>query len=386
MPRASVNSLALTAAFLFGCGTEAPAGEPIVRLNAAPESPHFGTVEAANLEPSLVADLERRRPSAEDWRTIFPVYTGSEIPSAESGKPPVAGSYVIDDRSIRFRPRYPLVAGLTYSARLDLGPSPIVASFALPEDETPPSTLVTAVYPTADELPENLLRLYVHFSAAMSRGEAYDRIHVVDAAGAEVTAPFVEIEQELWDPRVRRLTLLFDPGRIKRGLRPHEEVGPPLAAGGTYRLVIDADWRDAKGLPLKEGFEKRFTVVDADRTSPDPAEWRIEAPTAGSREPLVLRLPESLDHGLLERVLAVRDGGGQVLGGDVEIGDEEKRWAFTPAESWSSGDYEIVVETILEDVAGNNLRHVFDVDLSEASDRAVDEDRISLPFRVGPGS
>ena len=216
-------------------------------------------------EADLQKDLERRKPSADDWRMIFPVYTGSEFPDADSGKPPVTGTYVFDDRSIRFRPRYPLVAGLTYTARLDLGPSPIVASFALPADETPPSTLVTAVYPTADELPENLLRLYVHFSAPMSRGEAYEHVRVVDASGTDVTAPFVEIEQELWDPRMRRLTLLFDPGRIKRGLRPHEEVGPPLAAGGTYRLVVDPGWRDARGLPLKDGFEKRFTVVDADR-------------------------------------------------------------------------------------------------------------------------
>ena len=51
-------------------------------------------------------------------------------------------------------------------------------------------------------------------------------------------------------PRRRhRLTLLFHPGRVKRGVGPNEALGPPLRSGETFRLVVDAVHpRDA--LPL----------------------------------------------------------------------------------------------------------------------------------------
>ena len=32
-----------------------------------------------------------------------------------------------------------------------------------------------------------------------------------------IELPFLEIDEELWDPAMMRLTLFIDPGRIKRG-------------------------------------------------------------------------------------------------------------------------------------------------------------------------
>ena len=46
--------------------------------------------------------------------------------------------------------------------------------------------------------------------------------------------------------RATRFTLLFDPGRIKRGLKPAQRrVGPVLEEGKSYTLVIDRGWTDA---------------------------------------------------------------------------------------------------------------------------------------------
>src|SRR5262249_56091734 len=98
-------------------------------------------------------------------------------------------------------------------------------TFLLPKPETVP-TVVEHVYPSRKELPENLLRFYFHFSAPMSRGDVYQYIRLLDAAGKPIEAPFLELEQELWDESGRRFTLLIDPGRIKRGLKPREEGGP----------------------------------------------------------------------------------------------------------------------------------------------------------------
>lgn len=379
--RILATTLAVFSIWTFGSQEAHSSALPDVHLDATEGSPSFGTFEAVNMDPSLLEDLRSRGLSSADWQAIFAVYTG-EVPG---DRPAVTGRYSIEDGKIRFRPRFPLVGGLTYSARLDVGggKDPVVRAFSLPREETVPSTVVTAIHPSASELPENLLRLYVHFSAPMTRGEAYERVRLIEEPeGKVIDRPFVEIAEELWDPDVRRLTLLFDPGRIKRGLLPHEEAGPPLVAGVSYRLVVDPEWSDAEGLPLKEGLEKRFSTVAADRASPDPDAWRLDAPAAGSREPVALAFPEPLDHGLLMRVLRVRDAGGRLLAGRVETGGEERRWTFTPDGPWTAGDYEIEVETILEDLAGNNLRYVFDTDLNHPSDPGIRDERISLPFTV----
>mgnify|MGYP003346898067 CR=1 FL=1 len=79
------------------------------------------------------------------------------------------------------------------------------------------TTLVTQIYPSADVLPENTLKFYVHFSAPMSRGHSYDHIRLLDEANRPVELAFLELAEELWSPDMLRLTLLMDPGRIKRG-------------------------------------------------------------------------------------------------------------------------------------------------------------------------
>jgi hypothetical protein len=138
------------------------------------------------------------------------------------------------------------------------------------------TTVVANVYPSVDRLPENQLKLYIHFSAPMKRGQAYQFIRLVDdAEGRPVEAPFLELAPELWDSKTQRLTMLFDSGSIKRGLRPHEDLGLALQEGRPYRLVVAEDMLDATGQTLQRAFEKPFTVVAADRTSPDYTWWLL---------------------------------------------------------------------------------------------------------------
>jgi len=63
----------------------------------------------------------------------------------------------------------------------------------------------------------------------MSRGFADDHVQLLDDTGAAVESPFLALA-ELWNPAATHLTLLIDPGRIKRGLVPHEHLGPVLEA------------------------------------------------------------------------------------------------------------------------------------------------------------
>lgn len=201
----------------------------------------------------------------------------------------------------------------------------------------------------------------------MSLGLAYDHIHLFDERGRELPKAFLRLPQELWDESRKRLTLWFDPGRIKRGLRPNVEMGAPLVEGRSYRLTIDKSWLDAEGNAMAESFEKKFIVIEADRQPPDHRQWQLIAPRAGTREPVRLIFSEPLDRALLESKLDLLDDQNNRLEGAVEIIKGEKEWRFIPAIEWAEGGYLILIDSALEDLAGNNLRRAFDIDLKKSS-------------------
>ena len=216
----------------------------------------------------------------------------------------------------------------------------------------------------------------------MSRGHIYQHIHLLDAAGQEVELPFLELDQELWDPAMTRLTLLLDPGRIKRGVRPLEEIGSSLQPGRRYTLVIDHAWTDATGEPLRADYRKSFSVSAAERTPPNPANWRVTSPAAGSRAALVVAFPRPMDRALALRLIRVAAPDGRDLDGTVELGEQERRWTFTPAAPWSAGAHALVIATTIEDLAGNNIGKAFDVDVFEDVQRSLTSETVRLPFAV----
>lgn len=313
---------------------------------------------------------------------------GALVVFAEQGPgvpvPAMAGKLVVAaDGRMRFEPRFPLARGVRYRAEYRApGAEPVLSFFALPADTAPPSTTVRQVYPSGDELPENLLKFYVHFSAPMSRGHIYENIQVRDAAGKVIELAFLELDEELWDPTATRLTLLIDPGRIKRGVKPLVDHGPVFEAGRNYSLTIDAACRDAEGRPLRVAFEKRFRIGPADRAPPDHTKWNITPPAAGTRAPLVVAFGESLDHALASRMLhVVRTGGGE-LDGEVALGAQEREWSFVPGQPWIAGAHQLVIATTIEDLAGNNIGKPFDVDLFEDVQRRIVTPTVEIAFVV----
>jgi hypothetical protein len=239
---------------------------------------------------------------------------------------------------------------------------------------------VERVYPSADVLPSNQLRLYIYFSAPMSRGEAEQRIHVLDAGGKVLPGVFLP-GQELWDPQNRRLTMTFDPGRIKRDLTSNRAMGPPIAEGRRYTLVIDRDWRDANGVGMAEPFRKMFRGGPAVRRPPDPKTWTITAPAAGGRAPLVIAFGRPMNYTLLQRMLKVDDARGRVSG-ITEVGRQEREWRFIPVQPWTAGGYRLVVDNGLEDLAGNKIGQPFDIDVFEKVTERITTTTTSLPFDI----
>lgn len=276
--------------------------------------------------------------------------------AGDSDLPAMAGELEAIDGRLRFTSRFPISPGVTYLASV----GGIEREFVIPELDPTPVARVVGVYPSADQLPENLLKFYLHFSAPMAVGEASAHVRLLGSGGERVPLPFLDLAEELWDPDGKRLTLFFDPGRVKRGLKPHEEEGRALLEGRDYELQIDAAWRDAQGRQMVGDYSKRFRAVAADYTQPDATKWVVEAPEAGTRDPLCLKFSEPLDHSLLERVLLVYGDGGVEQVGVVEIGEGETEWRWTPDQEWAAGSYRIVVEALLEDMAGNSVARLFE--------------------------
>jgi hypothetical protein len=233
----------------------------------------------------------------------------------------------------------------------------------------------------AHTLPRNHLRFYVSFSDSMSEGEASEHVHLRRAdTGEELEDVFLAFDPELWDPARTRLTVLLDPARIKRGLAPHREVGYPLVEGVDVELVVDRGFRDARGAPLRAAFVQRYRVGPDLRSIVEPSTWTIDVPPAGSREPLVVHFGRPLDAALVPRCLLVVNGTGAPEPGTAAIGAEEQSWSFCPATTWAADAHELVVDAVIEDVAGNSVARVFDRDLSDPAHVSRAVDRVRLPF------
>ncbi len=301
------------------------------------------------------------------------------------------GTARVDGERIVFEPRFRLQPGLTYHVELDPSRVPGIenpgpkrtATVTIPAAPQGPPTKVVAVYPARSTLPENQLKFYVEFSGPMRRGEAYRQFRLFDETlKAEVEFPFLELGEELWSPDGTRFTLFFDPGRIKRGLKPREEAGPSLIEGHAYTLSIDAAWRDVEGRPLVQGFRKSFKVSPPDDLQPDVKRWNIAPPRAGLRAPLVVTFDEPLDRGMVERVLVVQDAAADEIIGAVAVDRDETRWQFTPEGAWKAGEHQIVIDAALEDLAGNSLARPFEVDVVRPIERDVVKQTVRVPFTV----
>lgn len=317
---------------------------------------------------------------AKGWASVFSIYAGT------GDVPALSGSYTVQNGVLSFRPAFPFAPGVGYRAIFHPpdGGAPVEQSFAGVPKPTNPVARVLQIYPTADVLPSNQLRLYIYFSAPMSRREASQHIHILDGNGKLLPNVFLPAE-ELWDPNFERLTMTFDPGRIKRGLTSNERIGPPIAPGKRYTLVIDRDWPDARGVPMVEGFRKSFTGGPPDRTAPDPKQWKLSAPRAGTLAPLIVSFPQPMNYPLLQRMLQVSSSKGD-LAGTVAIDRHETRWMFTPRSPWTAGTYRLVADTGLEDLAGNHIGQLFDIDVFHRVTEHITTNSIALPFTITGGS
>lgn len=258
---------------------------------------------------------------------------------------------------LQIHPRFPLVAGNAYDLSIGLREGSFDVALRIPPVGADVPRVV-GLLPGGGALPANALRVYIAFSQPMARGQVRDSIRLETAAGTVVPQPFLALETELWDARQERLTVVFDPGRVKQGVGPNLSLGAPLQAGESYRLVVAETMESAAGVPLGEAHVFEVSVGPAERRAVDPAVWQVSPLRAGTRDPLIVVFDRPMDPAALAYTLALTDRSDRAISGQRET--DGRRWSFTPDAPWDDGPHHLMVHPELEDVAGNTLGAPFD--------------------------
>jgi hypothetical protein len=279
--------------------------------------------------------------------------------------PSILGKYQSVNGLWTFTHRYRLAHDQLYRAQLSRTANELITrEYRTPRRKPTAAPVVARVFPSQNSLPANHLKFYVYFSKPMREGkEIFDLVQLFDENGDVIAAPWRRAE--LWDADAQRLTLWIHPGRIKTGVNLREDEGPVLKAGHQYSLVFDRSIRDSEGNSLASRFAKKFRAIAADQNRPLPSQWKVTSPAAQSREALQISFAESLDYALLFRYLTVFDDQGNKVDGEIKVGVGESSWEFQPRKPWQLRKYQIKVNGLLEDLAGNTPVRLFDTDLQK---------------------
>ena len=339
-------------------------------------------VSARNLGSDLVASLGVRLESLLRIRVAEAGFSDAE------DLPDISGDHKVLGDALHFVPHFPFEPGVRFRATLDLSAlgrclaEVPVHEFSFPKETAAMEAEVTQVYPSSDVLPENVLRFYVRFSNPMRRGRAEASIGVFGSDGNPAPDVLYRAPVELWDSSMTCLTVLLDPGRLKRGVGPNRMLGPPLKAGQRYTLAVGPDMVDVYGRPLRGGFSKSFTVSEAVRAPIDIAAWNIRPPTVDSHEPLEVVFPTHLDWAQLWHGITVVSVEREQMSGRIEVDQGETRWRFTPDAPWRAGAYTVHVSPGLEDACGNTPYAPFDGQLRSVNELGLEKAVRSVLFVV----
>ncbi|WP_296322015.1 Ig-like domain-containing protein [Winogradskyella sp.] len=272
---------------------------------------------------------------------------------------PILGAIYKTNDSHIFRPVIPFTNGQKYLVFKD---TIQIAEFIIDKNSDENNPKLTAIFPSIDTVPENLLKMYLQFSKPMQEvGDALDYVTVINETTGKEVDVFLKLNTELWNKEHTMLTLWLDPGRIKTDLIPNKTLGLPILKNNTYTIHIDKSWRDADGLSLDKTYSKTFNVVERDALKPHVENWEITVNNAV----LTIDFKEPLDAILVKETLNIKDENGTIVLGEIVLKTNETSLEFRPKHDFTSQTYTISVDSKLEDLAGNNLNHLFDRDVTQ---------------------
>jgi hypothetical protein len=215
---------------------------------------------------------------------------------------------------------------------------------------TSPEVLIR-ISPHAEVLPANTLRFYIHFPRSAEAHFDRDHLWLLNDDEQVVRDPFLVLAQELWSVDGRRLTVLMEPGRIKRGLGADPAHQPALVVGQTYSLVVTA---------LGQTTRHTFGVSDPVLQALDETHWRLVSPTVGSHDPADVHFDRVMDAALCQDEIAVLTPSREVVQTRVSLTPDGTAARLIPSHPWGAGQHRLVVSERLEDVCGNRLGEALD--------------------------
>lgn len=321
------------------------------------DDPEYGSFYVEGFSTGEFNQLLERELASADFTEIFNV-------KVSGAKLNVSGSHRVENDRIIFTPRFVPDPTITYQVTFSseafknqvgsLGQSEdLIEEIQFKEPSVVPS--VVNVYPNVPELPANVLRFYVEFSAPMNLKNPFEYIGILNENGEKIKEPFVELEKGLWSPDRTRLTLLIHPGRIKRGVGPNLTIGEVFEEGNSYQLAIDESWG------LTEPYVMKFKVAGPVRSTIDLNRWMIEVPRVDSMDALQITTASILDKALAERLIQIQRNEIKLVG-DWTYDPSTKLLNFSPSEAWKDVTYSVFVSPKLEDVSGNTPINVFDLE------------------------
>jgi hypothetical protein len=230
-------------------------------------------------------------------------------------------------------------------------------------DATAPKIL--SIAPGAAMLPENTLRLYLNFDRPSRGLFRQGDIGLFHEDGRIVIDPFVDFGQELWSPDGRRLTILFEPSRIKRGVMAMDGT-TGLQSGNRYVLHAGS---------LRYCFQAAAPL----RSRLDPLRWRFTPPNH-PEQAVRIGFDRIMDAALLSSQILILDAHGNIARTRPHVSPDGRALRLAPQRPWRGCEtYFAVFGRSLEDAAGNRLSEMLD----QAVGRTLHPATTALcPFRI----
>lgn len=303
--------------------------------------------------------------STADVENSFQLYWGELTQAEISTQKSILGKTQNDSDGLAFYPIVPLQYETPYTAVLN-GKS---IHFTIPRKYDKAALAIVAIHPKTNQVPTNLLKLYIQFSTAVNPINIYKHISLEDSNGNPISRAILPLNSPLLSDDGKTLTLWLEPGRQKRDLGPNTRLGKVLETHQEYHLVINSNLKGQDGSTMQEPFIHSFTTIEADRQQPQVANWNITTPSKGEKHAVTIAFNEVLDYGSLYNSFGVYDSHGMLLSGAFEYTDTYVK--FTPSAIWKQGEYTITFNKRIEDTAGNNLERPFDRDVLQELKKPV---------------
>lgn len=219
--------------------------------------------------------------------------------------------------------------------------------------------MTVTIHPKSPVWPENILRFHLAFEFPMDTEFALRFVDLFRASGERVHGAFVDLPNGLWTTDQKVLTILFHPGRVKRGLRANIDLGRAIQEGERLAIRVSGGMRDAYGNRLGKDVWFEFTTGPAVLTSFEKIQmtYRVN----GNDQETAIRIPSDrpIDWLSARSSLFARDANGAEV--PVLVEDDTVGLLLRPESAWPHGTIYVSAGEKLEDSCGNRQTVPFEI-------------------------